>query len=513
MGAVHTLASPPAPITVNVGKMPLVRTIDERFMSFQVGMSHLTGGETWSTYDDSKKEGEAEQATNFAAVREARAPTDLTNQRLRTLTAALGPLYLRYGGTTTNSVYFQDNDEPRLAEVPEGYATILTRNSWKSAFEFADAVDAKVTTGFTVSAGVRDESGSWTPAQAAPWMAYTQAIGRKIYAAELFNEPNAREPGRTEEGESAEDFVNDFAAFSAFMAAAAPEVKLAGPGVATLGIPVAIPSLEQVTPEQYMATEPRPAFDIVSYHFYGAVAERCVPPDSPAGISAGQALTEDWLARPDKQFQRHKTLRDKYAPGAPIWLTETGTASCGGTRWQPTFLETFRFLDTHARLAKQGLDAIFTHALISGSNGVIDEHTFLPNADYWAALLWRRLMGTQVLDAGPVQPGLHLWAHCTRGNPDGVTLLAINLQDSPQPLEISSPVALYALTAPELQSRTVLLNGHPLALDKADMLPPIAPQQLHESPFTLAPTSVNFIVIPQAMNSSCSDRERMVSAH
>lgn len=26
--------------------MPLVRTIDERYMSFQIGMSHLTGRET-----------------------------------------------------------------------------------------------------------------------------------------------------------------------------------------------------------------------------------------------------------------------------------------------------------------------------------------------------------------------------------------------------------------------------------------------------------------------------------
>ncbi|MBK6739894.1 MAG: hypothetical protein IPG64_19560 [Haliea sp.] len=194
-----------------------------------------------------------------------------------------GPLYIRYGGTTTNSVYFQDNDEPRLAAPPAGYHWILTREDWKGALEFADAMDAKVLTGFTVSEGVRDASGAWTPAHAAPFVAYTQSIGGEITAAELFNEPNAREPGRTEKGESAEQFTRDFAAFSAFMRDAAPEVKLGGPGVATLGIPVPIPTLEEVTPEQYMTTAPKPAFDIVTYHFYGAVAERCVPPDSPAG--------------------------------------------------------------------------------------------------------------------------------------------------------------------------------------------------------------------------------------
>lgn len=501
--AMYGMSASPAPNQLDVENMPLVRTIDERFMSFQIGMSHLTGGETWSTYDASKQEGEAEQADNFEAVREARAPTDLTNPRLRALTAALGPLYIRYGGTTTNSVYFQDNDEPRLEKPPEGYQWILTRKSWKGALEFAEAVDAKVLTGFTVSEGVRDESGAWTPAHAAPWMAYTRSIGGELYAAELFNEPNAREPGRTEEGESAEEFVRDFAAFSSFMTEAAPDVKLGGPGVATLGIPVPIPSLEQVTPEQYMTTEPRPDFDIVTYHFYGAVAERCVPPDSPAGITAGQALTEEWLARPDKQFQRHRALRDKYAPGAPIWLTETGTASCGGTRWQPTFLETFRFLDTHARLAKQGLDAIFTHALISGSNGVIDEKTFMPNADYWAALLWRKLMGTEVLDAGVDKSGLHTYAHCQRGNPGGVTVLALNLQDTTETIRVSGPAGLYALTAPELQSRAVALNGATLEVGEDDTLPAITPKRVDGKSISLAPTSINFITLPEAGNPAC----------
>jgi len=505
LGTARALSSPPAPIPLDAGNMPLVRTIDERYMSFQIGMSHLTGGETWRSYDEKKQEGEADQPEQFQAVRTPRGPADLTHPRLRTLTAALGPLYIRFGGTTTNSVYFQNNDEPRLAEPPEGYHSVLTRESWKGGLDFAEAVDAKVLTGFTVSEGVRDQSGAWTPAHATHWLAYTRSIGRQLYAAELFNEPNAPEPGRMPQGQSAGDYARDFAAFSAYMAEAAPDVKLAGPGVATLGVPIPVPSLEQTTPEQYLSADPRPTFDIVSYHFYGAIAERCAPPDSPAGISAEQALSEEWLARPDRQFQRHRALRDRYAPGAPIWLTETGAAACGGSRWQPTFLDTFRFVDTHARLAKQGLDAIFTHALISGSNGVIDETTFMPNADYWAALLWRRLMGTRVLDAGPAQPGLHIYAHCLRGAPGGVNLLAINLQKAPARIDISGPAELYALTAPELQSRTVLLNGEPLTLGTGDRLPGISPKPLENNRVTLAPTSVNFIALPGAGNPHCHD--------
>lgn len=490
-------------LQVDAGSLPFVREMDERFQSFQIGMSHLTGGETWRSYDDAKTEGEATQAQSFDAVREARAPTDLANRRLRNLTSALAPLYIRYGGTTTNSVYFHDSDAPPPSKPPEGFQTVLTRDRWKAAIDFAQAVDAKIITGFTVSEGVRDASGAWTPAHARPWVDYTRAIGGEIYAAELYNEPNAREPGRTEEPESAENYARDFARLSAFRKTSAPGLRLAGPGTAMLGLSVPIPSLEGVTAEQYMTASPKPDFDIVSYHFYGALAERCAPPESPAGVSADDALAEEWLSRPDKEFRKFRALRDKYTPGAPIWLTETGAAACGGTRWQPTFLDAFRFLDTQARLAKQGLDVIVTHALISGSNGVIDEKSFMPNADYWAALLWRRLMGTRILDAGPIQPGLHIYAHCQRGVSGGVTLLAINLRGEAGELHLRGPVDLYSLTASELQSRTVLLNGTPVALGPNDTVPETVPVRVATGAISLAPTSMSFIALPKAANRSC----------
>jgi hypothetical protein len=141
--------------------------------------------------------------------------------------------------------------------------------------------------------------------------------------------------------------------------------------------------------------------------------------------------------------------------------------------------------------------------LISGSNGVIDEKTFTPNANYWAALLWRKLMGTRVLDAGLGEPGLHLYAHCQRGHAGGVTLLAINLQEQVKTVSVSTPADLYTLTAPELQSRTVHLNGEVLALGPDDTLPAITPRQVDGSRVTLAPTSISFITLPENGNNAC----------
>lgn len=489
------------PIAIEAKRMPLVREIDERFQSFQIGFSHLTGGETWKSYDAMPK---GQQPSSLAAVREARAATDLASPRLRTLAAALAPFYLRYSGTTANSVYFHDSDTPPPAKPPEGYTVVLTRERWKGALDFAKSVNAKVVTSFANSDGVRDSAHAWTPRMAASWMAYTHSIGGEIYAAELFNEPNAPEPPRILKGISAPDFARDYTAFQTFMARAEPSVKLAGPGNATLGI-AGVDSLMGTTAEQYAAASPTPRFDIVSYHFYPALAQRCAPADSPQGISADKALTEEFLSRPDLQFQKMKALRDRYAPHAPIWLTETGGAACGGLIWQPTFLDVFRYVDTHARLARQGLDAMFTHALLSGSNGLIDEKTLEPNASYWAAVLWRRLIGTKVLDAGPAQPGLHLYGHCLRGKSGGVAIIAINLNSAPSALTVDGTADVYALTAPELESRKVLLNGRTLAIGPGDQLPAFAPARLSGAPIRLAPRSVNFIALPRSGNPVCSD--------
>lgn len=494
-----TPVQPGTGVSINARTLPFVRSTDERFQSFQVGFSHLTGGETWKSYDAVPTD---RQAGNVAAIREARARADLANPRLRTLTAALSPLYIRYSGTTANSVYFQDNDEPALAKAPAGFTVVLTREGWRGAVDFAKAVNAKILTSFANSDGVRDAQHGWTPKMAATWLAFDKSIGGHIYAAELFNEPNAPDPGVAPKGHTAAEFARDYAAFSAFMKRSAPGIKLAGPGVARLGIP--IPSMDGVTAQDYASASPNPKFDIFSYHFYPGLAQRCAPANSPQGISADRALSEEWLGRTDRIVREQKEVRNRYAPGAPLWITETGGGACGGLTWQPTFLDMFRYIDTNGRNAKNGVDAMFTHALISGSNGVIDEKTFQPNASYWAAVLWRRLMGTKVLDAGARQEGLHLYAHCQRGTRGGVAIVAINLKNAAVTLDLAGPADVYALTSPELQSKTVLLNGQALALGAGDRLPAMPGLRNASGRVELAPTSVNFVTLPQARNAACS---------
>ncbi|MDE2405939.1 MAG: hypothetical protein KGM17_14815 [Sphingomonadales bacterium] len=486
---------------IDTRTLPRTGTIDERFQSFQIGFSPITGGRKWRAVDTLK--GPAASAHNVADVTsdtyEDRPPVDLKNPRLRKLAAALARSYIRYSGTSGNSLYFHDSDGPIPDQMREGGREILTREAWKGAIDFARSIDARILTSFAIDATVRDSSGTWTPVRAAPWLAYTRSIGGEIYAAEMFNEPNLSSFGHGPKDYDGAQFARDLAVFRAFASKDAPAMKIVGPGDTMMrGTIPGHPSAEQL-----MSGTPTPKFDIISYHYYGAVSTRCAPANAPQGTSPDQALTEEWLGRADASFQEHKRLRDRYAPGKPIWLTETGGAACGGSPWHATFLDTFRLMDQQARLAKQGLSASFVSALEGENYAWLDDGTFAPRPSYWAALLWRRLMGTGVLDAGPTKPDLHVYAHCLRGKPGGVTLLAINLKGSPAEILVNGPAKVYALTAPELQGKALLLNGKPLTLGHGDALPALTSRSEASGRIGLAPESITFITQPEARNGAC----------
>ena len=150
--------------------MPRVGAVDERYQSYNVEMVEVTGGRFWRPYgaraDASAASPGATPAGMDPALYRYRPPIDLTNPRLRTLAAALGPAYLRVSGTWANSVYFHDAETPAPATPPPGFGGVLTRAQWSGVVAFARAADARLVTSFATSAGTRDAAGVWTPGQA-----------------------------------------------------------------------------------------------------------------------------------------------------------------------------------------------------------------------------------------------------------------------------------------------------------------------------------------------------------
>ena len=117
-------------------------------------------------------------------------------------------------------------------------------------------------------------------------------------------------------------------------------------------------------------------------------------------------------------------------------------------------------------------------------------------------------MGTTVLDAGASPaPSFHLYAHCLRGQPGGVALLAINTdQAASHSLELSTAAERYTLSAPSvknLEDTHVQLNGTELKLGTDDAVPQLAGTPTQSGEITFAPATISFLAIATANNASC----------
>ncbi len=477
---VIAIAALPGVAQQNPSTMQKIGTVDPRFQSYNIEMVEVIGGRFWKPYGSKAVSTEPKSGAPAGidpGLFEQLKPVDLSNPRLRKLAGALGPAYVRVSGTWANTVYFQDSDAPAPAMPPPGFGGVLTRAQWKGVVDFSKAVDARIVTSFSTGVGVRDAAGVWTPAEGKKFLDYTESIGGSIAAAEFMNEPTFAAAAGVPAGYDAAAYGRDFAVFQPFFRKAAPKAILLGPGSIGEGIDLVpggtgmklIPSKEMLA-----AMGPNPV-DAFSYHFYGTVSERCGAA-MKAGTSPDAALTEDWLGRTATVEAFYAGLRDTYAPGKTMWLTETGQTACGGDRWAATYIDSFRYLDQLGRLAKLGVQVVMHNTLDASDYGLIDAKSLVPRPNYWAALLWHNTMGATVLDAGAAaSKDVHLYAQCMKGHSGGVTMLVLNLsRTGTQTLDIPESANRYTLTATDLMGKSVLLNGTDLSLTAGGDVPKLA---------------------------------------
>jgi heparanase len=511
MGAftVHTICAAAQSTTLEPAKMARVGTVDERFQSYNVEMLEVTGGKFWKPYNSAKAVATAKPDASVPAgmdpnMYEFRAPLDLSNARLRKLAAALGPAYVRVSGTWANTTFFQGSAGP-AATTPAGFGGELTQPEWKGVIDFAKAADAEIVTSFAIGAGVRDATGAWTPAQASKFLSYTRAMGGHIAAAEFMNEPTAASMGGAPKGYDATAYARDVAVFRPFLKKMSPETIFLGPGGVGEGGSMPLPAaMGALLSTQAILEATGPAFDALSYHYYGGVSSRCAAMAAGAVAKESAALSDEWLSRTGKVEEFYAGLRDQYLPGKPMWVTETADAACGGSRWASTFVDTFRYLNQLGTLARRGVQVVMHNTLDASDYGLLDERDYTPRPKYWGALLWHRLMGTTVLQPGDSpSPDLHLYAHCLRGVPGGVALLAINAGGSAVSLAMPVASAKYVLSAHELESADVELTGKKLELGANDELPPMPGVSVAAGPIAFAPQTISFLAVPAAGNEAC----------
>ncbi|QGY46174.1 hypothetical protein GM418_21645 [Maribellus comscasis] len=479
---------------LNLSDLKLIGQVDEKYQSFNVEMCEVVGGEFWIPYDllDPSKVATGD----FNALKRTIPAVNLYDEKLRMLTNALEPLYIRVSGTWANTTYFQDDDEPQLTTAPEGYENVLTRKQWKGVIDFCEATNSKLVTSFAVSNGMRDSEGNWTPAQIEPLVNYTKLIGGEIAAAEMFNEPTFAALGGGPAGYDAAWFNRDFASFKSFVESAIPEMKIVGPGsvgeggllIDTSEVNVAAGAIgKTITTEAMYTTEPIPEFEIFSYHFYGGVSKRC-----GGDLTPEDERTSEWFSKTEKEFEFYKKLRDKYNPDAPIWLTETAEAACGGNPWAATYNDCFRYLEQLGRLAKKGVQVVMHNTLCASEYALLDQDTHEPRPNYWAAFLWSKLMGTEVYDAGITAEGIDVFIHNLKGE-KGYTALIVNPKDVETSIEIPADAEQYLLTADELLTKTVKLNGEVLELTPDETLPDVSGKKIKKGETLVPPHSIQFL--------------------
>lgn len=482
-GGPTTVVAPVAGVDVVLGAGDhVVAELDPRFQSYNIEMVEVTGGTFWQPYD-------------AGTGKVVRPPIDLGSQKLRNLARALGPAYIRVSGSWANSTYF-DADGTSGGVTPAGFQGVLTTDQWKGVGDFAKAVDGEVITSFASNDGVRDAAGVWQPDQARALLQFSRDNAIPLVAAELFNEPSI--PVGMPAGYDADGFARDFKRFEQLVAEVAPNLKIVGPGTTAEGAPLVVSA--SITASEIL-DRVGPAFAVFSYHSYPKVSERCSSTEGPE-----IALTQDYLSRVAEDTEHYKAVRNTYEPDAPMWITETAQAACGGDRWAAQYLDVIRYVETLGRLSNANISVVFHNTLAASDYGLLDEKSFEPRPDYWAAALWHRLMGPTVVapDSPSSVPDLAVYAHCTAGDKRGDVTYAVVNSSRTEHRSVatrSGAPTLYQLTGDRLDGHTISLNGNVLTAGPDGTLPELSGRSV-SGEIDVPPASVAFVV-DAADNPAC----------
>lgn len=467
-------------VLIDPARWPHVATVDRHYLSFNIEMAEVTGGEFWAPFDDPQKRRLA-----------PRSPLDLDDPRLLLLAKALSPAIIRVSGTWANSTYVPAIWEAPPANPPKGFRQVLRPERWRALTSLVRKSRNTLLLSFPASDGARAANGTWNPEQAERLVALTNAYHTPVRAVEFINEPNLVKLGALPKGYTAADYARDFLIFSNFARHALPGSIILGHSSSGTGGEM---------PPEAIARAAAGQSDAVSYHFYGALSERCA--EFGNQTNADEALSESWLSKTDADRKWYTELRDRYDPGKPLWLTETAQAACGGDRWASSFRDSFRFVDQLGRLAQSNVQIVAHNTLASGDYALVDRSDYFPRPNYWAAWLWRKNMGTRVLKPEQQVSGLRIYAHCHPSKKRAVSIVILGLSDSTQRVKLAQPAHMSLLAADSLDAQIVSINGKVATLDLLQKRS-VRGKPVMNGSISLPPHSITFLEFRSANNSAC----------
>lgn len=501
-------------VKLNFNGLPVLRQMDKRLISYNIEMTEVTGGTFWKSYTDAQVDGTEEfppiaDWSDMGNLQQWFDPIDLYDSRLRKMAKALGTAWVRVSGTWANKTYY-DFDGHCNGVVPEGFQNLLTETQWKGVLDFVKAIDGKLLVSVANCPGIHTAKEPWTPEQTKLLFDYSRNYGVPIAAAEFTNEPNMPTMSGQPEGYTPQDFNRDHNLFVKFMRENYPETLLVGPcTVGDFNLFAADESqsrgdafggglaagFETWTTEQLMEgfTE---KLDVFSYHYYNGVSERGAA--MGGHWPADKVLTENYLSIAGECARFYAPHRDRYVPGAQMWVTESGDAGGGGNTWASTYMDVPRTLNELGEFCRVTDGVIFHNTLASSDYGFLQHGSFAPRPNFFAVLLWKQIMGSTVYDTGiSASEGVHVYAHSRADKAPGIACLIINNSETESTtVELPSNAKRYTLSGDGmLRSRKMCLNGMPLELTEDGELPEMLPAIQPAGTVTLAPATCTFFVL------------------
>ncbi|XP_069636976.1 heparanase isoform X2 [Haliaeetus albicilla] len=453
----------------------------------------------------------------------------LSNPKLRALATALSPGFLRFGGTETDFLIFDPNKDSTLeekilwelqaqqeacgsrpafaaveklllAQWPSQEKLILAEHNWKKhknttitrntldiLYSFAKCSGFHLI--FGLNALLRKDGLQWDSSNARVLLDYC-ASQRYNISWELGNEPNSfrKKSGIYIDGfQLGQDFIHLRQLLSNYTLYR--NAKLYGPDVG----------------------QPRKHTQRLLRSYY---------------VNGRSATREDFLS-PEVLDTFATAVREVLeivggtVPNKKVWLGETSSAYGGGApRLSNTYVAGFMWLDKLGLSARQGIDVVMRQVFFGAGTYHLVDANFEPLPDYWLSLLYKKLVGTKVLQvslAGADERKLRVYLHCTntlhpKYREGDVTLFALNLYNITQHLQLpnyllSKHVDQYLLLPhgkENILSRSIELNGHVLRMVDNKMLPELTEKPLGPgSVLGLPAFSYSFYVIRNAKAIAC----------
>lgn len=466
--------------------------IPSRFISASIDTSLLVGGFWWEGSSKTRR-GLGTQRVN---------PINLQDRQLKKTAAHLDLAYVRIGGTEADQLIYRVKKKHQgrsRDEAPEGHY-YLDRDNWKEVEKFCLNIGAELFMTLNAGPGRRKDDTTWKGKNARSLIRYSRKRGRCMPVWELGNEVNAYRffYGRGN-GISPGRYADDIGKLAKIIEKKGQGLT-AGPALVIWPIVgEVLPFLRRFLKQLAMKGH---KLDILTWHFYPQQSFR-----SPVATRRARPYT---LLRPGnlnelgRHARRVRRLCRRYLPNAEMWLGETGHAQCGGEPGiSDRFISSLWWLDTLGQMAVLEHRQVIRQSLIGGDYGLINYRTGTPNPDYWATLLWNRLMGRDVYrlqQRGRGSRKLRVYLHSHPQRAGEFSLLVLNLDRKREgilylPDTLPGPREQFLVTSDSLLGSRVYLNRKELSLSEDFGLPELRGLPLQQMPLQVPPGSYAFFTL------------------